>query len=86
MGRPKNTISRDQAKPKAANMYFRVDSELYQKFCKIAAVQKLSTPRLARLAVEEYVQRNKQLLQLHDSIWDSSGKLKLNVPIEANYD
>ena len=56
---------------------------MHQKFLKIAAVQKLSAPCLARTAVTEYIQRNANLLQVYDKIWDSVGNLKINAKVEA---
>ena len=83
MKKPRKAIDGDNSKLKSEHMSFCIEREMYQKFLKIAAVQKLSAPRLARIAVTEYVQRNTNLLQVYDRIWDSVGNLKINDEVEA---
>lgn len=83
MKKQRKAIGRDNSKLKSEHLSFCIEREMYQKFLKIAAVQKLSAPRLARIAVTEYVQRNTNLLQVYDRIWDSVGNLKINDRVEA---
>ena len=83
MKKPRKAIDGDNSKLKSEHMSFCIEREMYQKFLKIAAVQKLSATRLARIAVTEYVQRNANLLQVYDKIWDSVGNLKINDEVEA---
>ena len=83
MKKPRKATDKDNSKLKSEHLAFCIEPEMHQKFLKIAAVQKLSAPCLARTAVTEYIQRNANLLQVYDKIWDSVGNLKINAKVEA---